>query len=100
LRPREREAVMLDLQEYEIREMSQAMQISYAQVRDILERAKRRLVLWMKRMDVRESPHIEDLSRARELTNDGELAQRTVSKERPARARPRGPVYYIEPPRR
>jgi RNA polymerase sigma-70 factor (ECF subfamily) len=56
LRPREREAVLLDLEEFELHEMSHAMEISQARARDTLVRAKRRLMIWMRRMESDDEP--------------------------------------------
>jgi RNA polymerase sigma-70 factor (ECF subfamily) len=56
LRQRERELVLLDLQEFDVSEMSAAMKLSQAQVRDTLGRARRRLMLWMKRTDLHDAP--------------------------------------------
>ncbi len=53
LRPRERQAVLLDLQEFDAAEMSVAMQISKAQVRDTLVRARCRLTKWLRRHETR-----------------------------------------------
>lgn len=51
LRPREREAVLLELQEFDSGEMSDAMRISRAQVRDTLVRARCRLLKWLRRSE-------------------------------------------------
>jgi len=56
LRPSEREAVLLDLEEFELHEMSQAMEISPARARDTLVRAKRRLTIWMRRLETDDAP--------------------------------------------
>ena len=101
LREREREAVLLDLQEFGLYEMSDEMNISPAQVRDILTRARRRLQVWMKRT---ETSGVEDES---ENENENENAVERDLFFRPARrARPtrrgeeRTSVYIIEPPRK
>jgi RNA polymerase sigma-70 factor (ECF subfamily) len=80
LRPREREAVLLDLEEFELHEMSHAMEISQARARDTLVRAKRRLTIWMRRIETPDAP----ADGATE--HDSEDDSRTV--------------YYIEPPRK
>jgi RNA polymerase sigma-70 factor (ECF subfamily) len=82
LRPLEREAVLLDLQEFELHEMSQAMAVSQARARDTLVRAKRRLMIWMKRTDAASSGVVTDHDSEDDLEAD-----------------PRA-VYYIEPPRK
>ena len=82
LRPREREVVLLDLQEFELHEMSQAMKISQARVRDTLVRAKRRLMIWMKRSDDAPSTVATAYDPEDNLEPD-----------------PRA-IYYIEPPRK
>jgi RNA polymerase sigma-70 factor (ECF subfamily) len=82
LRPLEREAILLDLQEFELHEMSQAMEISQARARDTLVRAKRRLTIWMKRTD--DAPSTV----ATEHDSEDDLE-----------ANPRA-VYYIAPPRK
>jgi RNA polymerase sigma factor (sigma-70 family) len=80
LRPREREAVLLDLEEFELHEMSQTMEISQARARDTLVRAKRRLSIWMRRIETPDAP--EDGA----TEHDSEGDSRTV--------------YYIERPRK
>jgi RNA polymerase sigma-70 factor (ECF subfamily) len=80
LRPLEREAVLLDLQEFELHEMSQAMEISQARARDTLVRAKRRLMIWMKRSDDAHSSVATEYDSEDDLEADPRL------------------VYYIERP--
>jgi RNA polymerase sigma factor (sigma-70 family) len=82
LRPLERAAVLLDLQEFELHEMSQAMAISQARARDTLVRAKRRLMIWMKRSDDAPSGIAPEYDCEDDLEAD-----------------PRA-VYYIERPRK
>jgi RNA polymerase sigma factor (sigma-70 family) len=60
LRPREREAIRLELEEFEPSEMSDAMKISKAQVRDTLIRARWRLLKWLRRCETR-APAADDL---------------------------------------
>ena len=84
LRPLEREAVLLDLEEFELHEMSQAMEISQARARDTLVRAKRRLMIWMKRTDDTPSKVVT------EDDSEDEIAIETD---------PRA-FYYIAPPRK
>ena len=84
LRPREREAVLLDLQEFELHEMSQAMEISQARARDTLVRAKRRLMIWMRRLEADHAPSSGVTEQDSE--DDPEDDSRTV--------------YYIAPPRK
>jgi RNA polymerase sigma factor (sigma-70 family) len=82
LRPLEREAVLLDLQEFELHEMSQAMEVSQARARDTLVRAKRRLMIWMRRTDAASSSVVADQN----FEDDTDADPRAV--------------YYIEPPRK
>jgi RNA polymerase sigma-70 factor (ECF subfamily) len=80
LRPREREAVLLDLEEFELHEMSHAMEISQARARDTLVRAKRRLTIWMRRIETPDAP-------------SGDVPKHDCEDDSRA-------VYYIEPPRK
>ena len=82
LRRLEREAVLLDLQEFELHEMSEAMGISQARARDTLVRAKRRLMIWMKRTDDTPSSIVTKDDSEDDLEVD------------------HCAVYYIEPPRK
>jgi RNA polymerase sigma-70 factor, ECF subfamily len=84
LRPREREAVLLDLEEFELHEMSHAMEISQARARDTLVRAKRRLMIWMRRIEAGDAPSRGATEPDSE--DDPEDDSRTV--------------YYIAPPRK
>jgi RNA polymerase sigma factor (sigma-70 family) len=51
LRPREREVVLLDLEEFDSHEIGAALQCSASQARDTLARAHRRLHVWMRRSE-------------------------------------------------
>ena len=55
LRPREREALLLHLQEFELDEVSQAMRICRTQARETLNRARRRLMMRMKKTELQSS---------------------------------------------
>jgi RNA polymerase sigma-70 factor (ECF subfamily) len=84
LRPREREAVRLDLQEFELHEMSHAMEISQARARDALVRAKRRLMIWMRRIETDDAPNsvVTEHGSQQDIEDDSRT------------------VYYIAPPRK
>lgn len=49
LRPREREVVLLDLEEFDCQEIGAALRCSASQARETLARAHRRLHVWMRR---------------------------------------------------
>ncbi len=53
LRPREREVVLLDLEEFDSHEIGVALQCSASQARETLARAHRRLHVWMRRSEPR-----------------------------------------------
>jgi RNA polymerase sigma factor (sigma-70 family) len=91
LRGREREVVLLYLQDFELDEMSHAMKICRTQVRETLIRARRRLLKRIKKTEFRGSS-AWDLSR-KELQQTEPL----LPERRPRRSRDRSDVYRIEP---
>ena len=105
LRPRERDVVLLDLQEFELDEMSRELEISRTQVRETLIRARRRLMMRMKRTELRSAPEVE-LDMAGSAPGEPTVPQRPrrasrASQPRPKRSRrDRGDVYFIEPMRK
>jgi RNA polymerase sigma-70 factor (ECF subfamily) len=95
LRKREREVVMLHLQEFELDEMSNEMKICRTQVRETLIRARRRLAMRMKKTEQRGAPEV-DLPL--KLPLEDEAPPQRVSGKRAFRSsRDQGGVYFIEP---
>jgi RNA polymerase sigma factor (sigma-70 family) len=91
LKPREREVVLLHLQEFELDEMSHTMKICRTQVRETLIRARRRLLKRIKKTEFRGS-NAGDSS-----TNELQRAELVLPERRPRRSRDRSDVYRIEP---
>jgi len=103
--PRERDVVLLELQEFELDEMSRVLGISRTQVRETLIRARRRLVMRMKRTELRSAPE-GDLELGESTERESSVAPRprrasAASGPRASRSsRERGGVYFIEPMRK
>jgi RNA polymerase sigma factor (sigma-70 family) len=91
LKPREREVVLLHLEEFELDEMSHTMKICRTQVRETLIRARRRLLKRIKKAEFRGSNAAD--SSAREPQQD----EPALPGRRPRRSRDRSDVYRIEP---
>jgi RNA polymerase sigma factor (sigma-70 family) len=92
LRGREREVVLLHLQELELDEMSQAMRICRTQVRETLIRARRRLAKRMKKTEFAAPELVSQPKKAEEepVSQPAPRARRTPSSGQ-------GNVYFIEP---
>jgi RNA polymerase sigma factor (sigma-70 family) len=92
LRGREREVVLLHLQELELDEMSQAMRICRTQVRETLIRARRRLAKRMKKTEFGAPEPVIQPKKAKEepVSEPAPRARRTSSSGQ-------GNVYFSEP---
>jgi len=107
LRPREREVLLLDLQEFDLDEMGSVTKMSRTQIRETLVRARRRLMMRMKRAELRGTSEI-----GAEMPDslDDELLSLPAPKAKAQSSRPGAPssrinraggsVYYIEPLRK
>jgi len=97
LRQREREVVWLHLQEFEVDEMSSEMKICKTQVRETLIRARRRLMMRMKKTELRETPEPGPCTKD---PPENEPIRRRAYRARAHRSnRDENTVYFIEPPR-
>jgi RNA polymerase sigma-70 factor, ECF subfamily len=98
LRQREREVVWLHLQEFEVDEMSRAMKICKTQVRETLIRARRRLMMRMKKTELRETPESGQCAKE-PLEKSAPIRRRTFRARVHRNSRDESTVYFIEPPR-
>jgi RNA polymerase sigma factor (sigma-70 family) len=91
LKPREREVVLLHLEEFELDEMSHSMKICRTQVRETLIRARRRLLKRIKKTEFRGS------SAADSSAKGPQQAEAALRGRSPRRSRDQSDVYRIEP---